>query len=188
MYQECGLEAEHIEITATETLRRLVRREYVPPEEKSERPLIRSIVRDPWVSYGRIVGRGGADLPFVSEEEDKLSPAAFASVFMDAGMDPIVAMAFANVMVEAYGPKDFYSGLWKLLKLEGNYESQKLRAVDWQPLRDLYPDLLQVAPKDQDPTEQVPIAPDKTEVTPALTETKRRPGVRAARPSRPKPR
>ena len=101
------------------------------------------MVRDPLRSLTRIVGQGAASLPFVEEETEALSAAAFSDIFGDAGLDPVVAMAFAKVMVEAYGPADIYQPLWEALGHTGEVQLSELRKLDWAPIRELFPELVE---------------------------------------------
>ncbi|MCA9554503.1 MAG: hypothetical protein KC933_30995 [Myxococcales bacterium] len=154
LFQEVGLEPDQAEQAADITVRRLLRRQR-PPRKGRSSNLIQHMVRDPLVSVNRIIGKGDEGLPFVDPDTQTLSVAAFSDVLGDAGLDPVVSMAFAKVVVEAYEPKDLYAPVWKALGNEGELDLETLRRADWTPLRQLFPDLA----ADQLPTRQVAVKP-----------------------------
>ena len=150
LFQEVGLEPTQAERAADITVRRLLRRQR-PPRRGRAGNLIQHMVRDPLVSVNRIIGKGDEGLPFVDPDTQTLSTAAFSDVLSEAGMDPVVSMAFAKVVVEAYAPTDVYAPIWTALGNEGPPDLEALRRADWTPLRALFPDLAM----DQLPTRQV---------------------------------
>lgn len=136
LWEDVGLEGEAAGRAAEETWRRLVRRERPRAlEPASRRSLTEFLVRDPLVSLNRIIGRGDAGLPFFDDDTKALSLIAFGNVLTDSGVDPVVAMAYAKVVVEAYEPADFYGHVWTALGKEGPVELEALRRMDWSPLR-----------------------------------------------------
>ncbi len=141
MYVECGLEQKEAGPAAEATLKRLLRRERPGGPETTKRPLIDALVRDPLVSMNRIVGRGDDGLPFVDAPTQTLSVSAFGHVFGESGLDPVVAMAYAKVVAEAYEPKDLYQPIWEGLGRGGDVDLETLRRLDWTPLREKFPEL-----------------------------------------------
>ena len=141
MYKECGLEPDEVEPAALATLRRMLRRERSDGAEGPKRPLIESLIRDPLISLNRIVGRGDAGLPFVDDDDGRLSAPAFGHVLGESGLDPVVAMAYAKVMAEAYEPKDLYQPIWEALGKPDTVDLDELRRLDWSPLRKQFPEL-----------------------------------------------
>ena len=141
MYKESGLEPDEIGPAVDATLKRLLRRERPEGGEGPRRPLIESLVRDPLVSMNRIIGRGDTGLPFIDDEGGQLSVAAFGHVLGESGLDPVVAMAYAKVVAEAYEPADLYQPIWEALNQSGTVDLNALRRLDWSPLREAYPEL-----------------------------------------------
>jgi hypothetical protein len=173
MFVDAGLEPEQAEKAAERTTVRLLERER-PTQVERKRSLLDHLVRDPLVSVNRIIGRGDTGLPFVDATTGALSPAAFSDVFGEAGLDPIVGMAFAKVVAEAYTPADLYQTVWEGLGHSGPVDFETLRREDWTPFRNQFPELFPMT-ADQRPTEQV-----------AALKPKARPPV-AGRIIRPKP-
>lgn len=154
MFEEAGLEPDQAEKAAEQTTLRLLKRERpTRVDEPKRRSLLDNLVRDPLVSLNRIVGRGDAGLPFVDEDLTKLSAAAFSDVFAEAGMDPVVGMAFAKVVEEAFTPQDLYQPVWEGLGHEGEVDLDRLRREDWSELRAQFPEL--GLPVDERPTQQI---------------------------------
>ena len=141
IYAECGLEADEVGPAADATLKRLLRRERPVGAAGPRRPLIEALIRDPLISMNRIVGRGDSGLPFVEEESGRLSTAAFGHVLGESGLDPVVAMAYAKVVTEAYEPQDLYQPIWAALGQSGAVDLDALRRLDWSPLRAQFPEL-----------------------------------------------
>ena len=141
MYVESGLEPHEAGPAADATLKRLLRRERAEGAETTKRPLIDALVRDPLVSMNRIVGRGDDGLPFVEGATNSLSSAAFGHVLGESGLDPVVAMAYAKVVAEAYEPKDLYQPVWEGLGRTGDVDLEEIRRLDWTPLREQFPEL-----------------------------------------------
>lgn len=154
LFQEVGLEPDQAERAADVTVRRLLRRQR-PPRQGKAGNIIQHLVRDPLISVNRIVGKGDEGLPFVDPDTQTLSTAAFSDVLSEAGLDPVVAMAFAKVVVEAYAATDLYAPIWTALGNPGAPDLEALRRADWTPLRALFPDLA----ADQQPTRQVAVKP-----------------------------
>jgi hypothetical protein len=152
MFEECGLTPEQAEQAANACLTRLLKRER-PGIAVHRRSLVEHLIRDPLVSMNRILGRGDSGLPFVEDDSGELSPPAFASMLSDAGLDPVVSMAFAKVVAEAYTPEDLYQPIWNGLGHEGKVDFDALRREDWSPVRTHFADLL---PPDLRATVQVP--------------------------------
>ena len=119
MYRHCGLEPAEVGAAAEATLKRLLRRERPEGGAAPRRPLIEALIRDPLVSMNRIIGRGDAGLPFVDEDNGKLSASAFGHILGEAGLDPVVAMAYGKVVAEAYEAKDLYQPVWEGLDQTG---------------------------------------------------------------------
>ena len=143
MFRECGLEPEEVGPAADATLRRLLRREQASGAAGPPRPLIEALVRDPLISMHRIIGRGEGRLPFIHDEApDRLSAPAFGHVLGESGLDPVVAMAYAKVVAEAYQPTDLYQPIWEALGKEGPPDFEALYHMDWTPLRAALPDPL----------------------------------------------
>ncbi len=141
MYEECGLEPDEARRATDATLKRMLRRERPEGSERPRRPLIEALVRDPLISMNRIIGRGDAGLPFLDDDEKRLSVAAFGHVFGESGLDPVVAMAYAKVVAEAYEPTDLYQSIWEALEQSGSVDLDALRRLDWSPLRQQFPEL-----------------------------------------------
>lgn len=136
LYEDVGLPAEQAERVAEETRKRMLRRERPKGSEGGrKRSLVDFLVRDPLVSMNRIIGRGDVGLPFYDDEMRKLSVVAFSNVMSDVGIDPVVALAYAKVVVEAYEAKDLYGPVWVALGREGPLDLDELRRMDWSPLR-----------------------------------------------------
>ncbi|MCK6552952.1 hypothetical protein L6R52_44425, partial [Myxococcota bacterium] len=136
LYEDVGLPSEQAERAAEATRVRLLRRERPRGlDGRGRRSLTEFLVRDPLVSLNRIVGRGDAGLPFFDDETKSLSLIAFANTLQESGLDAVVAMAYAKVVVEAYEPKDLYGPVWQALGGAGPVDLEALRRMDWSPLR-----------------------------------------------------
>jgi hypothetical protein len=136
LYEDVGLSPDQAARAAEETRQRLLRRERPRvAADGSRRSITDFLVRDPLVSLNRIIGRGDSGLPFYDEESNQLSSVAFGSLLADIGLDPVVAIAFAKVVVEAYEPKDLYTPIWEALGQNGPLDLDRLRLLDWTPLR-----------------------------------------------------
>jgi len=83
----------------------------------------------------------------------------FSDVLGESGLDPVVSMAFAKVVVEAYEPTEIYQPIWSALGNEGDVDLDALRKADWTPLRREFPELSGTLPPDLEPTRQVPVKP-----------------------------
>jgi hypothetical protein len=154
MLLEAGLEAGQAQKAADQTTLRLLKRERPTRVEPKRRSILDNLVRDPLVSLNRIIGRGDAGLPFVDDATGRLSAAAFSDVMTESGMDPVVSMAFAKVIEEAFSPRDLYQPVWEALGHPGEVDLALLRRQDWTPLRAQFPELLPPA-ADEGATEQV---------------------------------
>lgn len=156
MFEEAGLDPKRARQAARVVLERILRRDQgaVPAGRTSN--LRGALVRDPMVSFNRIIGRGDGGLPFVDAEEGGLSPISLASAFTDAGIDPAVSTAYAKVVAAAFQPEDLYREVWKGLGKSGEVQLEELCSLDWTPLRSEFPDI-RVLPSDQRSTEVVPI-------------------------------
>lgn len=197
IYQEVGLETDQATEAERRTLIRLLSRERPLPEIPKERRSISDyLVRDPLVSFNRIIGRGDSGLPFYDDEKNILSAPAFSTCMVEAGIDPVVAMAFSRVLEEAYTAEDFYSEIWKGLGFEGAVDLEVLRRADWTPLRHKFPELeahmkkVAVKPKARRParrpggaktvkvrakkpassSQETEIVPAQTEISPTITD------------------
>lgn len=159
-------------------MRLLARR---PRLKRKKSSLLSHMVRDPLQSLSRIVGQGGADLPFVEDETEKLSAAAFSDVFGEAGLDPVVAMAFAKVVVEAYSPQEIYQPLWIAFGRSGDVDLGELRKMDWSPLRSLFPELSQATRPIHKPVQKPRARPPVGRAPRGRTAPS---GARRSRPSR----
>jgi hypothetical protein len=173
IYEEVGLPTEQAERVAEETRLRMLRRERPRGSEGgAKRSLVDFLVRDPLVSMNRIIGRGDVGLPFYDDEMGQLSVVAFSSVMSDVGIDPVVALAYAKVVVEAFMPSDLYQPVWVALGREGAVDLDELRRMDWSPLR------LDVQPREL-PNEPMK-EPTKTAVTAVVPQAQK-----AAQPAQP---
>lgn len=135
LYEDVGLPADQASKAADETLLRLLRRERPRIAGRDKRSLVDFLVRDPLVSMNRIIGRGDVGLPFYDDDLGKLSVVAFSNVLGDVGTDPVVALAYAKVVVEAFEVQDLYGPVWNALGKKGPVELDELRRMDWSPLR-----------------------------------------------------
>jgi hypothetical protein len=135
LYEDVGLTHAQAERAAEETRQRLLRRERPRRISNPNRSLTEYLVRDPLISLNRIIGRGDEGLPFWDEDAGKLSLLAFSSLLSETELDPAVSLAFAKVVVEAWEPQDLYGPIWKELDQEGPLDLDKLRKLDWTPLR-----------------------------------------------------
>jgi hypothetical protein len=135
LYEDVGLTREQAQKAAEETRQRLLRRERPRKLGSTQRPLTEFLVRDPLISLNRIIGRGDEGLPFFDEESKQLSLIAFSSLLAEIGLDPVVALAFAKVVVEAWEPKDLYGPIWTALGQKGPLDLEALRRMDWTTLR-----------------------------------------------------
>ena len=142
LFVEVGLEPDQAERAAEVTLKRLLRRQRPRAGAPRAGSLLQHLVRDPLVSVNRIIGRGDEGLPFIDPESGTLSTAAFSDVMSESGMDPVVSMAFAKVVTEAYEPTEVYQPVWTALGHAGDVDLEVLRREDWTPLRDAFPELL----------------------------------------------
>lgn len=136
LYQDVGLTAEQADKAAEETRVRLLRRER-PKRAEGQKPksLVANLVRDPLVSLNRIIGRGDSGLPFYDEETRQLSLISFSNLLSEIGLDPVVALAYAKVVIEANDPRDLYRPVWHALGREGEVDLAELQMMDWSPLR-----------------------------------------------------
>jgi len=159
LFQEVGLEPDQAQRAADVTLRRLLRRQRPRRKGAKKRSLLSHLVRDPLVSVNRIIGKGDEGLPLVDPDTQTLSTAAFSDVLGESGLDPVVSMAFAKVVVEAYEPTEIYQPIWSALGNEGDVDLDALRKADWTPLRREFPELSGTLPPDLEPTRQVPVKP-----------------------------
>ena len=159
LFQEVGLEPDQAERAAAVTLERLLQRQRPPRGGPKRTSLLQHMVRDPLVSVNRIIGKGDEGLPFVDPDTGTLSTAAFSDVLGESGLDPVVSMAFAKVVVEAFEPKELYQPVWEGLGKEGDVDLDGLRKADWTPLRRAFPELAGTLPPDLEPTRQVPVKP-----------------------------
>ncbi len=135
LYEDVGLAPDQAARAAEETRQRLLRRERPRAPEIARRSITDYLVRDPLTSLNRIIGRGDSGLPFFDEETKQLSPIAFGNLLTDIGLDPVVAIAYAKVVVEAFEPKDLYGPVWEALGQKGPVNLDTLRRMDWSPLR-----------------------------------------------------
>lgn len=136
LYSEAGLDRAEAETAAEATWRRLLRRsrpDQLKPVRRGD--LLASLVRDPMVSFNRIVGLGDDRLPFYDDISGGLSMVAFASLLDEVGMVPDVALAFAKVVVEIFEPRQLFQPVWEALGQEGEVDLEALRRLDWSPLR-----------------------------------------------------
>ncbi len=136
LYRDVGMEPVEAETAAEATWRRLLRRarpDQLSPVRRGD--LLSSLVRDPMVSFNRIVGLGDDRLPFLDESTGTLSLVAFASLLDEVGMVPDVALAYAKVVVEMFEPSQFFEPVWSALDQEGAVDLEVLRRLDWSPLR-----------------------------------------------------
>lgn len=143
IYGECGLSAEDARRCADATIRRFCLRrpdttdpKLHDPSVKARRLRIRqALVKDPWASLGRFIGPGtDAALPLVDRETGALSEPAFAQTFAEAGLDPVVAMAYAKVVAFGFTPFDFYRPIWMALGRPGAIDFGVLARLDWSSI------------------------------------------------------
>ena len=153
IYEESGLNPDDAQRAAERTLLRWVRRERRVTPRAGSLGSLRP--RDPLSSLFRLIGRGDESLPLVDGETGQLSVPAIGQVLAEVGLDPVVGMAYAKVVAEAFEPKDFYQPLWEGLGRRGAVDLQLMRTLDWTPLRAAFPGVASSMP-DGDATEQVP--------------------------------
>lgn len=156
MFEEAGLDPKRARQAARVVLERILRRDQGSVSPTRAQNIRTALVKDPLVSFNRIIGRGDGGLPFVDVEEGCLSSIGLASAFTDAGIDPAVATAYAKVVAEAYGPEEFYQEVWRGLGRTDPVVLDELTRMDWTPLRREFPEM-KIQPSDQRPTEVVPI-------------------------------
>lgn len=147
IYLEAGFEPEQAERAAEATWTRLLRRETSSIVDRRPKRLVDVLVGDPMVSLNRIIGRGDEGLPYVDPETGELASFSLANTFHEAGLDRIVAQAYANVVVELVGAEGFYRPVWDALALPGSFDLEALRLADWSALRAGHPEL-EGLPKD----------------------------------------
>ncbi len=153
LFEEAGLKPEDANRAAELTLGRLLRRQR-PKGAGKKSSLLHYMVRDPLVSVNRIIGKGDEGLPLIDPDTGHLSTAAFTDVLAAADVDPVVSMAYAKVVVEAFEPKDLYQPVWQALGHEGEVDLEALRREDWTPLRRAAEES-GALPADSQPTRQV---------------------------------
>jgi hypothetical protein len=136
MYEESGLDSAVAARAAGHTLARILRREDLPdPAPGQRRPLSASFVRAPLDTLARLAGKGDGRLPLVDGVAGGLSAPAIAQVLEEAGLESIVALAYAKVVVAAYSPEELYAPLWALTGERGPVDLEALRRRDWTVLR-----------------------------------------------------
>jgi hypothetical protein len=136
MYEESGLDSAVAARAAEHTLSRILRREdAAAPPPGPRRPLSASFVRAPLDTLARLAGKRDGQLPLVDGLAGALSVPAIAQVLEQAGLEPIVALAYAKVVVAAYSPEELYAPLWALLGERGPVDLEALRRRDWAALR-----------------------------------------------------
>lgn len=147
LFTEAGLEPDQAEASARVALGRLLRRQR-PARGVRRTAIVQHLVRDPLISVNRIIGRGDEGLPLYDPETGRLSVTGFSDVLAEAGLDPVVAMAFAKVVAEAFEPAQLFEPVWRALGEEGDVDLEALRRADWTPLREAFADEL---PADERP-------------------------------------
>ncbi len=134
LFSDCGLEGDQAKGAAEAVRRRLVLR--IHRAKSSPKRFAESLVRDPLVSFNRLVGLSDAALPFLSEADGKLSEIAFGTALAESGLDPDVGLAFGKVAIEIIEVGVFYQPIWEALGQEGDVDLDELRRLDWSPLRE----------------------------------------------------
>lgn len=180
IYVEAGFELAQAEVAAEATWLRLLRRETSSIVDRRPRRLTTVLVTDPMVSLNRIIGRGDEGLPYVDPETEQLSSYSLANTFNEAGLDRIVAQAYANVVAEMVSPRRFYQPVWDALGLPGDFDLETLRLSDWSALRSGHPQL-EGLPQDThaDTRSAVKAAPGRT---PSVPRARPRPAPSPAPP------
>lgn len=162
MFLEAGLADDDARKVADACLVRLIVQRQRPKSPETSRPsLVDHIVRDPLVSIARIAGNGEEGLPFVDAETGRLSSKILGYTMAKTEMDPEVANAYAQVVAEAYEPKDLFQPVWEALGHSGPVDLEVLRHEDWGALREHFPDLLGRQSLDQPATVLVRATPSK---------------------------
>lgn len=143
IYGECGLSPENAQRCAEATVQRFaLRRPDTTPAIGSDASirarrlrLKRAMVKDPLATLGRFIGpEGEGALPLVDRETLNLSEPAFAQTFIEAGLDPVVAMAYAKVVAFGFTPYDIYRPVWIGLGRSGPVDFGALARMDWSSL------------------------------------------------------
>lgn len=143
IYGECGLSAEDARRCADATIRRFCLRKPDTSDPKLHDPSVKArrlrirqaLIKDPWASLGRFIGPGtDAALPLIDRETGTLSEPALAQTFAEAGLDPVVAMAYAKVVAFGFTPYDLYRPIWMALGRPGPIDFATLARIDWSSI------------------------------------------------------
>jgi hypothetical protein len=139
MYVDCGLSRSDAERASAATIRRFAkRRPLTSKDHGAERTLgpklRRAMTGDPLRTLFRFVGEGEEGLPLVDKDTGLLSEPSIQAVLEDAGLDSVVAMAYAKVVAFAYTPADLYRPIWVGLGQPGTMSFDVLRRLDWSSI------------------------------------------------------
>lgn len=135
-YVECGLDDDQAKGAADATKARLLQRvHYEPAALPGRTRFSATLVKDPLVSFRRIVGARDDGLPLFDHQTNRLSEVGLTSVLTRSGLEPDVALAFAKVAVELIEPERFYQPIYEALGGRGPVDLPRLKAMDWTPLR-----------------------------------------------------
>lgn len=86
-----------------------------------------ALASDPQGSIARIVS-GAPELPFIDRSTGELSVVGFAELFATVGVDPVVSMACARVVVEMHSAESFYAPVWRALGRKDALDFETLAA------------------------------------------------------------
>jgi hypothetical protein len=129
LYEDCGLKPEVAARAARLTIERLGARS--APRRRARGSLRDRGDRDPVGTIRRIAGSDDGALPLVDGVSGTLSLPAVSVLLEGAGLAPMVALAYAKVVVEACRPEDFYRPVWSALGRSGPVVLGELREAEW---------------------------------------------------------
>lgn len=125
---EAGLEPDEVEAAVSQLLERWRRRRPMAPREAR----LAERVTDPLLSFSRLLEDPlEAALPLVDRRARTLSSASTTHLLVDAGLDPVVAAAYAKVVIEVMTIEALYEPLWRALGRAGPLELETLAGMDW---------------------------------------------------------
>lgn len=129
LFVEAGLEPDEAAAASARLVGRWQARHRPSPKARS---LLSGVSRDPMASFERLTTEhlDGA-VPLVDPRGPSWAVGSVARLFEDAGLDPVVAMAYAKVMVEMYEVEDLYGPLWRALGRTGAVDIEALAQLDW---------------------------------------------------------
>lgn len=142
LFVDAGLEPDEARAASREAIRRLLAGPVSgerPETSASSSGIRAALVSDPAASVSRILTAGYLGLPFHDPDTGGLSVALVADVLADVGLDPVVAMAYARVVVEVAEPERFYAPIWRALGQEGPLDLRRMADLDFEALREPTP-------------------------------------------------